>query len=374
MNNKSLKYVYLILILIYILSFKFILYAVFNVCSYNIISILPNFKVSYLNSNNLKKCNWLTNGMYDEAVKLYGNNTMDFIRTKLSEYGENTDQITKDHLNYMYSCLENKRIYGKCCPANFYYLIRSHNLYEHDKRSGILDKYIVHPNFEEVFVNYHGFRFARQEIKDYVKNKDFLDIGSYVGDSAVVLSQYTNKNIYSYDISVRNLEDVKSNAQKNSISDKVITINKGLGSSNETFLYLNSDDHHSALHLTNSGNIKIPMTTIDNEVNNNHIIPGLIKADIEGSEYSMLLGAKETIEKYRPIMSISIYHNFNGLFRIPDYIKSFGNYKIFFRACSINHEHMGEMILFAYPLEIEDFDSFEIDNNPLTKDINHNSL
>ena len=110
------------------------------------------------------------------------------------------------------------------------------------------------------------------------------------------------------------------------------------------------------------------MLFIDNEVSNLNITPGFIKADIEGSEYAMLLGAKETIRKYRPIISVSIYHNYAGLFLIPDYIKSF-NYKIYFRACSIYHDHMGEMILFAYPMELGDFDSFEFEGNPLEKDV-----
>ena len=367
-KHLNQKY-YLFFILIFIFSFKILFSSVLNKMYNNIVFIFPNYEVKYLNSNNLNDCNWLTNEMYNEAVKLYGKNTMNFIRTKLSEYGENTDKITKDHLNYMYSCLENKRKYDKCCPADFYYLNRSHNLYQHELKSGLLKKYIVYPKFSEVFVNHHGLRFARQEIKDYITSKDFLDIGSFIGDSAIVLSQYTNKKIYSYDISARNLEDVKSNAQKNLIADKVITVNKGVGSSNETFLYLKSDEHNSALQLTQTGDIKIPMTTIDNEVSNLNLTPGLIKADIEGSEYSMLLGAKETIRKYRPIISVSVYHNFDGLFRIPDYIKSFGNYKIFFRACAIYQKHMGEMILFACPIEIGDFNSFEVDDNPLSKDI-----
>ena len=292
---------------------------------------------------------------------------MDFIKNKLLEYAQDTDQITRDHLDYMYTCLENKRLYGRCCPGDFYYLVRSHKLYLNDKNAGILSKFKVHPQFEEVFVNYHGMRFARPEIKEYLKGKDILDIGSFVGDSAIVLSLFTNKKIYSYDISPHHLKTVESNAIANHIEGKVVINNKGLGSKNDV-LYINNDNEDSALKLSKNGKIAIPITTIDDEVFKNNLNPGLIKADIEGSEYDMLLGAKETIKKFRPLFSISVYHNFAGLFQIPDYIKSFGNYKIFFRACSLEHAHMGEMILFAYPIEIGNFDSFEIDDNPLFND------
>lgn len=34
-----------------------------------------------------------------------------------------------------------------------------------------------------------------------------------------------------------------------------------------------------------------------------------LKADIEGYEYQMLLGAKESIQKNKPLLAIAIYHN-----------------------------------------------------------------
>ena len=331
------------------------------------ITLSSDDEVRYIPSTHLRPCNWLTRGMYDEAMSLYGADMMKFIKAKFKEYRNNTDQITKDHVDYMYTCLENERLVGKCCPNDFYYIRRSHALYERDLFTGVLNRYRVHPKFEEVFVDYHGMRFAREEIKEYVKNKDFLDIGSFIGDSAVVLAPYTNKKIYSFDISPHHLQMVKYHAMSNHVSEKIVTINKGLGASEST-MYINYDAENSAMTLTKSGQIPIPITTIDKEVFSRKIKPGFIKADIEGSEYEMLLGAKKTIEKFKPVLSISVYHNFAGLFRIPDYIKSFG-YKIYFRATSIHHDHMGEMILFAYPIEIGNFDSFEDDSNPLTNDL-----
>ena len=47
-----------------------------------------------------------------------------------------------------------------------------------------------------------------------------------------------------------------------------------------------------------------------------------IKADIEGMEVNMLQGARQTIEKYKPKMAISIYHTVEQLYEIAAYVKS----------------------------------------------------
>ena len=39
--------------------------------------------------------------------------------------------------------------------------------------------------------------------------------------------------------------------------------------------------------------------------------------DIEGSEYRALLGARETIKKYRPGLAICLYHKPEHLWQIP---------------------------------------------------------
>lgn len=47
-----------------------------------------------------------------------------------------------------------------------------------------------------------------------------------------------------------------------------------------------------------------------------------IKVDIEGMEMDMLRGAKETIQAFKPKLAISIYHNPEDLFVIPEYVNS----------------------------------------------------
>lgn len=55
--------------------------------------------------------------------------------------------------------------------------------------------------------------------------------------------------------------------------------------------------------------ISVPVTTIDDFVKHNHLKSiDFIKADIEGAERFMLIGATETLKKYAPKLSICTYH------------------------------------------------------------------
>ena len=360
MNCETINPFAIIAIMLFISqSFSFIL---------NIIGVIQEveFEIKYLETYHNHGCAGVTNVMYDEGKRIYGDEFLDFVKDKLTEYSVNTDTITRDHLNYMYTCLYNKEKKGYCCPADFYYLNRARQQYAHDSSNGVLNKFIVNPKFDEIFVDYHGMRYARPEVKDYIKNKDIIDVGAYIGDSAIVLSQFTNRKIYSYDIVPTNMRKLNENIIANHLEGKIEPNNMGLGMENNSVMYLNSDFESTGLSVGKYGRIPVNMSTIDAEVESRNLIPGMIKADIEGSELNLLKGANGTIAKYRPILSISAYHNFDGLFRIPDFIKSFGNYKLYFRACSHAAAHMGEVIMVAIPAEIGDFVSYETDDNPLT--------
>ena len=288
-----------------------------------------------------------------------------FLLSKLGSYYEQADQITIDHIDYAYTCLimlsatNGKR----CCPTPFYYSQKCRKLYLHDSKTNVLAKFNISTKFDEVFSLYHGFRFARKEILDYIRNKDVIDVGAFIGDSALVIAPYVDKKIHSFEISPMQCEEIKKVAKYNNIEDKVVVHNMGLTDHPTTF-YMNSNKINSAQHVTSHGKIPIQMETIDNMVEKLHLTPGVIKADIEGNEYEMLKGAEKTIKKYRPIITVSVYHNYDNLFVVPDYVKSFGNYSFAFRAGSAIARHMGEMVMFAYPNEIGDFDSFDDNHIP----------
>lgn len=75
--------------------------------------------------------------------------------------------------------------------------------------------------------------------------------------------------------------------------------------------------------LEYSDSVRVPVVTLDDYCETNGIEKvGLIKLDIEGMEMFMLRGGRKIIERDRPTLLISIYHNPNDFFEIKPMIES----------------------------------------------------
>lgn len=71
-----------------------------------------------------------------------------------------------------------------------------------------------------------------------------------------------------------------------------------------------------------------------------------LKADIESYEYNMLLGAKDIIKKYRPLVAVCIYHNGVDMYSVPLLLKSMvPEYKMAVRHHSVE---MDDTVLYAW--------------------------
>lgn len=154
-----------------------------------------------------------------------------------------------------------------------------------------------------------------------VSDKDIIDAGAYIGDSALVLSKLTSKKVYAFE-PVRNTFEVMKSVLKLNKTPNIVPVNLGLGAKKET-LPLTSKKSMDASFLNQTEfDIQTNITTIDDFVNENNLNIGLIKVDIEGFEQQLLKGAYNTIKKYKPVLLISIYHNPADFFEIKPLIES----------------------------------------------------
>jgi FkbM family methyltransferase len=99
--------------------------------------------------------------------------------------------------------------------------------------------------------------------------------------------------------------------------------------------------------ICSEGGVEVAGIPIDELFANTPVT--MIKMDIEGAEYDALLGARQTIQRDRPILAICVYHTQNDIWRIPLLIRELvPSYKLYLRA----YEGDGfQTVVFAVPPE-----------------------
>ncbi len=168
-----------------------------------------------------------------------------------------------------------------------------------------------------VFLYKHGIKLVRD--KESIRKKDMIDAGGFIGDSALVLSDYTDKRIFSFEANPQNFDLLKKTLEINHLS-KVVPVQKALWNS-ETELEMHAQGSCSSLTEVGNikyvdGTVKVPTVTLDNFVRENKIDVGLIKVDLEGAELEFLQGAEHTIRTQKPVLLLSIYHKPSDFFEL----------------------------------------------------------
>lgn len=160
---------------------------------------------------------------------------------------------------------------------------------------------------------------------DSVRNKHIIDAGGYVGDTALLFSSYTDKNIHVFEASPSNMDIIRETIRLNHL-DNIVPVSKALGEKSGTATFSLGERNSCNSLVERPGynypdHIEVPVVTLDDYVRENDLEVGLIKVDIEGDEQLLLRGAVETIRTQHPILLISIYHSANDFFEIKPMIE-----------------------------------------------------
>ncbi len=193
-----------------------------------------------------------------------------------------------------------------------------------------------------VLSNYYNFDFGHlasaqcKMFKQYFdldlmkdcKDKVFVDVGSYVGDSVFdfIFSFGDYKKIYCYEItqSIINLSKTRLLTYQN-----IIFKNMAVSDKNSTLYLDDSIGSFSANKTSKKGKIKITSVSLDNDILEKIDI---IKMDIEGGEKKALIGAKKHIIEDNPILLVAVYHSNIDLIKLPRLINRLNkNYNFYLR-------------------------------------------
>ena len=106
-----------------------------------------------------------------------------------------------------------------------------------------------------------------------------------------------------------------------------------------------SEGYGFASKLSASGQVQVSVRSIDSL----DVEPSLIKLHLEGGELDALRGARETLHTQRPVVSATVYHNADGLWRTAGWLmRELDDYRFLFR----NHCWCGTgAIVYAIPRE-----------------------
>jgi hypothetical protein len=85
----------------------------------------------------------------------------------------------------------------------------------------------------------------------------------------------------------------------------------------------------SIIQKVNGDSIQVQTISLDRFCEANQVLPDFLKIDVEGAEYDVLIGGRETIGRSQPTMLIELHH-FDGDLaanRVPDLLSKW-NYRI----------------------------------------------
>jgi FkbM family methyltransferase len=177
----------------------------------------------------------------------------------------------------------------------------------------------------------------------------FIDGGAYDGDTLLAMQKLGVRceAVASFEPDLLNFNKLVEFSKKNRgrIAEENYLFPCAVWSKTE-YLKFNSESTEAS-SVNEIGTNTILGVAIDHIIPN--FRPNFIKMDIEGAEIDGLLGARATINEFRPRLGICLYHTPQHLWEIPLLIKSWDlNYKFYIRS----HGSSGfDLVLYAIPRE-----------------------
>ncbi|NTE37363.1 FkbM family methyltransferase [Agrobacterium tumefaciens] len=179
-----------------------------------------------------------------------------------------------------------------------------------------------------VFYYHHGLRTLERKYLDYMAGYDALDCGAFIGDTAVVLARkYAFRKILSIDPNPDNIRNMMNILSLNGVTN-VTPILAGVDECEGELIFRGKSAVTTAVEFDPQTFSTMPpdqntvrVRSIDDIVESEQVSPRFIKFDIEGFEQRAIRGAMRTIEKHRPILSISVYHRPEDMFEIKPFLE-----------------------------------------------------
>lgn len=172
-----------------------------------------------------------------------------------------------------------------------------------------------------------GKQYFDREIIETTDEEVFLDCGGYHGETVIDFKEFTNGRywkIYFFEPDSNLMTYAKENLRD---IDRTLYLPFGVGETEDELSFNAVGDLSGS--FCSQGTEKIKVVAIDDIIEEPVTF---IKMDIEGMEQAALLGSYKTIQKYKPKLAISVYHNSTDMVDIAEIVLGFRNdYKVYLR-------------------------------------------
>ena len=191
-----------------------------------------------------------------------------------------------------------------------------------------------------------GAQYFDLDLVPSARDEVFVDVGAYIGDTVVSLLRTYGMDygkIYAYEADEKNARYLERNVSQ---FPRVRICRKGVGSEPGWMQFTQAEESSSSHFEQRAEGMpagqdmreteemegtegRTEIVSLDEDIQEPVT---WIKMDIEGMEYEALLGSRKHITRDQPKLSISVYHGYDDIWRIPRLIDSMNpSYKFYLR-------------------------------------------
>lgn len=266
-----------------------------------------------------RKVRHLVGGMY--AVKRKALSLGEFMKLAARRHKAENETVVDRYRNFIYREMLGSPVVERIASGKSVFIFGkeffpiSNSVFDF---FGLIDEVILSDQ-------YHAEQFIK-------KDSVVIDVGANIGTFTVFAAHHAPEGrVYAFEPAKATFPLLKRNS---SAYQNISCVNAGLGDApgEKTILNMGAGATGNVIqdspyyhNVEAAGGVLEPVTimTLDRFVLENNISRvDFIKIDAEGYEKKVLQGAVETIEKYKPVIAMSAYHNPDDKTELPRLLKS----------------------------------------------------
>ena len=182
------------------------------------------------------------------------------------------------------------------------------------------DMTVIYPEIASLGIARYGFfgdGLTRMVVAHLRPGMTFLDVGAQLGYFTLLAAQIVGEKgqVHSFEPTPRTFEILKTNTELKSnvhLTQVAVSSESGIATLNDYGPRFSAFNSIYKAKLPNqsgtskSSSFQAPTISIDEYVIQNKLTPNFVKIDAENSDYEILIGMKETLDQFQPVISVEV--------------------------------------------------------------------